>query len=88
MKIAFYIEDGLEQIVLTPETDSEKNILSKIHDGTRSLDIQRGDFYACRGGWIRHGEWSSLGHVSTTDQLNEKSTIIVLRETPPKDGGE
>ena len=30
MKIALYIEDGLEQIVLTPEGDTEKAILGKL----------------------------------------------------------
>lgn len=34
MKIALYIEDGLEQIVLTPETETEKGIIGKMHDGT------------------------------------------------------
>ena len=50
MKIALYIEDGLEQIVLTPENKTETNILGKMHDGTRELAIRRGTFYACQGG--------------------------------------
>lgn len=54
MKIALYIEDGLEQIVLTPESDTEKGILGKLHDGTRQLSIFKGEFYGCRGGWVRH----------------------------------
>ncbi len=32
MKIALYIKDGLEQIVLTPETETETAILGKLHD--------------------------------------------------------
>jgi hypothetical protein len=71
MKIALYIEDGLEQIVLHPETDTEKSILGKLHDGSRQLAIYRGEFYACQGGWTRHSE-------------NARSTIIVLRKTPPE----
>lgn len=66
MKIALYIEDGLEQIVLTPEGDTEKGILGKLHDGTRSLSVLRGSFYGTRGGWIRYGE-------------NDESTMLVLR---------
>lgn len=66
MKIALYIEDGLEQIVLTPESDTEKGILGKIHDGSRQLDIKKGSFYECQGGWTRTG-------------ADDKSTIIVLR---------
>lgn len=65
MKIALYIEDGLEQIVLTPQSDTEKAILGKLTDGSRELSIKRGEFYACQGGWTRHG---------SADQ----STMIVL----------
>ena len=77
MKIALYIEDGLEQIVLTPEGDTEKNILSKLHDGTRKIEIKRGDFYECRGGWVRQA------------QAGDNSTMIVLRkaEQAEKAGG-
>jgi len=66
VKIALYIEDGLEQVVLHPEGDAERLILARLHDGTRSLSVVRGDFYECRGGWVRHGSGDS-------------STIIVLR---------
>ena len=54
MKIALYIEDGLEQIVLTPETETEKGIVGKMHDNSRTLSIYRGGFYPCMGGWTRH----------------------------------
>lgn len=66
MKIAFYTEDGLDQIVLTPETSHEKAMLGKLHSGGLDLSIHRGEFYACRGGWVRHGE-------------GEQSTILGLR---------
>lgn len=71
MKIALYIEDGLEQIVLTPETDTEKGIVGKMHEtSSRSVSIKRGSFYACQGGWTRQGP-------------NNDSTIIVLTPAPP-----
>ena len=70
MKIALYIEDGLEQIVLTPETDTEKSILGKLSDGDRDMSIYRGEFYACSGGWTRQ---SALG--------GDNSTIIVLAKS-------
>ncbi len=73
MKIALYIEDGLEQIVLTPESDTEKGILRKLEDGTRDLSIKMGQFYPCQGGWVR---WSD--NLDTKD----RSTMIVLREKP------
>jgi hypothetical protein len=66
MKIALYIEDGLEQIVLTPEGETEKAILGKLHDGSRELSIKQGEFYPCQGGWTRHG-------------TSDNSTIVVLR---------
>jgi len=71
MKIALYIEQGLEQIVLTPEGDTEKALLGKLHDGSRELSILRGSFYACAGGWVRHA------------RNDDNSTMIVLRPTPP-----
>lgn len=69
MKIALYIEEGLEQIVLTPQSPTEKDILSKMHDGTRSFELKRGSFYACRGGWVRNGS-------------DDDSTMIVLQQVP------
>jgi hypothetical protein len=66
MKIALYIEDGLEQIVLTPESDTERAIAGKLHDGSRELSIKQGSFYECRGGWVRQSS-------------NEDSTFIILR---------
>jgi hypothetical protein len=80
MKIALYIEDGLEQIVLTPETDTEKGILGKLHDGQRALTINRGTFYGCRGGWVRH---EARGPFAS--QSDDTSTILVLR---PQDQAE
>ncbi len=73
MKIALYIEDGLEQVVLTPESETEKGILGKMHDGSRSLEIKRGTFYACAGGWTRQGEKS-----------RDESTMVVLRPVTEK----
>jgi hypothetical protein len=72
MKVALYIEDGREQIVLTPETPTEKGIVGKLHDGTRTLNVYQGEFYACQGGWSRHNNGNA-------------STIIVLdRAEPPQ----
>lgn len=67
MKIALFIEDGFEQIVLTPQTPTEKDLLGKLHAGTRVLSIKRGSFYACRGGWVRQGS-------------DDESTMIVLSQ--------
>lgn len=32
MKTALYIQDGLEQIVLTPDTGTERKILDLLHE--------------------------------------------------------
>lgn len=70
MKIALYIEDGREQIVLTPQTDAEKDILAKLHDGSREFWLKKGSFYACQGGWTRQ-----------QDGVDD-STIIVMEKRP------
>lgn len=67
MKIALYIEDGVEQIVLTPKTDNEKNILSKLAN-PKIVRICQGSFYRCQGGWIRQ------------DDYQDDSTIIVIED--------
>jgi hypothetical protein len=77
MKIALYIEDGLEQIVLTPETDTEKNILKKLDDGSREISIKHGSFYECQGGWKRHKE--AFESIYGGGRQNDESTMIVLR---------
>ena len=76
MKIALYIEDGLEQLVLTPESKTEANILDKLHDGSRELSIQQGTFYGCRGGWTRWKDHAWSNGVRRDDD----STMIVLRK--------
>lgn len=85
MKIALYIEDGLEQIVLTPDSATEKAILDKVHDGSRTLQIERGAFYGCRGGWTR---WKDPrgGSPYYSDPEKDESTMIVLRPAPEKTG--
>ena len=67
MKIALYIEDGREQIVLTPQTKTEGAILRSLTDGHRSLSVKKGSFYNCQGGWTRQGS-------------DDESAIIVLDE--------
>ena len=73
MKIALYIEEGLEQIVLTPETDTEKGILRKLHDDDRTLSVYAGSFYVCQGGWTRFEHHP--GFVK-----DDQSTMIVLHK--------
>lgn len=67
MKIALYIEDGLEQIVLTPQSTTEVAILDKLHDKGRTISTHKGGFYKCQGGWVREGV------------IQHQSTILVVR---------
>lgn len=60
MKVAVYIENGVTQLVLTPEGEWEKNVTDRMaSDGEYDVTIMRGEFYECRGGWFRQGYPSS-----------------------------
>ena len=52
MKTAIYIDDGALQLVLTPETETDKKVLDTL-EKTDSLQTYRGGFYECQGGWVR-----------------------------------
>jgi hypothetical protein len=76
MKTAIYIEDGVCQLVITPETDFEKNALSSFREKPLSAKLFAGSFYDCRGGWVRQaayypGHWD--GHK------DDQSLILTTR---------
>lgn len=76
MKTAIYIEDGTVQLVITPETDFEKNALSTFRERPLDAKIFSGSFYDCRGGWIRQqGYFDNKSYYSGTDN-NDKSLIL------------
>lgn len=87
MKIALYIEDGIEQLVLTPESEHERKMLSLLHDQSRTVAIIRGSFYETRGGWVRQGY---LNHQNPYDgylgnsRKDDESTMLVLRRPAPE----
>lgn len=83
MKIALYIEDGLEQIVLTPQSDTERAILKKLRDDDRVFEIKGGSFYECRGGYMRHRQ-AYYSQIESRDK-DDDSTMIVLRPKPAED---
>jgi hypothetical protein len=56
MKTAIYIEDGVVQLVLTPESEFEKSALSGFRDKPLDVKLFAGSFYDCRGGWVRQTE--------------------------------
>ena len=77
MKVSFYMEDGLEQLVLTPQTEAEQKMLDRIHDGGRTLEIKRGSFFQCQGGWMRHKVYYEKSPYGSDP--SDQSTMIVLR---------
>ncbi len=77
MKVALTIEEGRSQIVLTPETETERNVVKLLLQEGNRMSVKTGAFYPCRGGWSRWGE----GYA-------DESTIIVLEPLPtePSEG--
>jgi len=59
VKTAIYIEDGTVQLVVTPESDFEKNAMRTFGDGPIEAKMFRGSFYDCRGGWVRQSEYNA-----------------------------
>jgi hypothetical protein len=59
MKTAIYIEDGVVQLVLTPESEFEKNALRSFEGASTVTEIKAGQFYPCQGGWTRHEDYGS-----------------------------
>jgi len=75
MKTAIYIEDGVTQVVLTPESEFEKFALSELENQSLNVQIFNGTFYDCRGGWIRQRE-DYRSSYPTLGQTEDKSIII------------
>ena len=57
MKTAIYIEEGVVQLVITPESDFEKNVLSGFREKPLEAKIFAGAFYDCRGGWTKQVQY-------------------------------
>ena len=77
MKTAIYVEDGIMQIVLTPETKFEKEIFRKLDDkDIKETKIMNGSFYSCNGGWMRQKS-SNVGMYS--DNKNSDDCSLILR---------
>ena len=52
MKTALYIEDGVTQIVLSPDTEEERDVLKRF-EGSKVNNVYWGSFGKCEGGWHR-----------------------------------
>jgi len=85
MKTAIYIEDGVVQLVITPESDFEKNALSTMREKRLGATIFDGSFYDCRGGWIRQTEYYNQHLHGISRDSEDKSLIIRVNESPELD---
>lgn len=81
MKTAIYIEDGVVQLVLTPENTFEKNALASFQNYELTVQIFDGQFYDCRGGWTR---MQDAFHYADHRPPPEKSLILRMVEQPTK----
>lgn len=79
MKTAIYIEDGVVQLVLTPESDFEKSSLASFEKKPLEVQIFTGSFYDCRGGWVRQAEYY---HGSR----DSDRSLILRMAAPTKEG--
>jgi hypothetical protein len=79
MKTAIYIEDGVVQLVITPETRFEKNAMKTFQNKETSAEIFTGSFYDCRGGWVRQSDFSAGGIQRYADKNSDTSLIIKVK---------
>lgn len=58
MKTLVLINEGILQLVLTPETDWEHHALHSIGERGEANEVvlKRGSFYECQAGYVRQSE--------------------------------
>lgn len=79
MKTAIYIEDGVVQLVLTPQDEFERNALRSFENKPMSVSIKTGAFYDCQGGWTRQTDTTFYGATSRSEDRS-----LILRVTEDK----
>lgn len=72
MKIALYIADGIEQIILTPEDDAEKAILKKLANPLQ-IEVHEGQFYQGR---------DQLWHSAAAGYSSAPNSIYLFLKRP------
>jgi hypothetical protein len=86
MKTAIYIEDGVVQLVLTPEGEYEQQIIKAFGDRLKEVKVFNGTFYDCRGGWVRQSAYrppNGLYAHSYDRSSDDTSLILRVSEAPP-----
>ena len=66
MKTAIYIENGVVQLVLTPEDDFERSIIGSYEGKPIETSVEFGSFYQCQAGWTRHSESNDRSMIIRT----------------------
>lgn len=80
MKTAIYIEDGIVQLVITPETDFEKSALRSFENKPMDAKVFAGSFYDCRGGWIRQARRNQVnGFSGYSREFDTDDRSLILR---------
>lgn len=82
MKTAIYIEDGVVQLVITPESQFEKDALRSFDGNEVRAQVFTGSFYDCRGGWVRQSH-----HYHSTPYGDSNDRSLILRMTRTTDHG-
>ena len=83
MKTAIYIEDGVTQLVITPENEFEQNALKIFQGDEMTAEIFNGSFYNCRGGWVRQSAYQTGSSGLTVNNGNDSS--LILKASTPLD---
>lgn len=83
MKTAIYIEDGVVQLVLTPEGEYEEQIVKSFGNRLSEVKVFNGSFYDCRGGWVRQTARRERPYQHYTDgDCHDSSLILRVSERP------
>lgn len=80
MKTAIYIEDGMVQLVITPETEFEKSSLTMFREEPLKAKMFDGSFYDCRGGWVRQTAYRGRDPFANYGTKDDESLIIRVDE--------
>ena len=75
MKTAIYIEDGIVQLVLTPQNQFERDALKSFGNENLSVRTFSGSFYECRGEWIHQGN-DDESIIIRIDEKKEEPVIV------------
>lgn len=83
MRTAIYVEGDVLQLVCTPDSDFEKDILAGFYGKNVVAEIFNGQFYDCNGGWARQQDrYSSPYYTEPTKDLS-----LIVRLFQAKDDG-